>query len=62
MKKEFEILKSILIKDKYKSLLENIRKININDQAFNIDMKDCLDKNNFSILGRLSYKNKYFYN
>ena len=54
MKKEIEILKSNFIKDKYRTLLENRKKVNINGKTFNIDMKDCLDKNNFSILGQLN--------
>ena len=54
MKKEFEILKNNLIKDKYKTLLENRQKINVNEQEFNIDMKDCIDNEKFSILGKLN--------
>ena len=38
---------------KYKDVLENRQKINVNDHSFNIDMKECLDSNKFSILGRI---------
>ena len=45
--------------DKYKALLENREKINVNDHSFNIDMKECIDSQKFSILGKLP-KNKVY--
>ncbi len=42
---------------KYKSVLENRQKINVNDLSFNTDMKECLDSQKFSILGRVKNYN-----
>ena len=44
---------------KYRALLENRQKINVNDHSFNTDMKECLDSQKFSILGRIK-KDKNF--
>ena len=49
--KEFEIIKSNIIKNKNKFLFEKRKKININEKTFNKDIKNCLDNQNFSILG-----------
>ena len=38
---------------KYRDVLENRQKINVNDHSFNTDMKECLDSHKFSILGRI---------
>ena len=38
---------------KYRAVLENRQKINVNDHSFNTDMKECLDAQKFSILGRI---------
>ena len=38
---------------KYRELLENRQKINVNDHYFNINMKECLDRHKFSILGKV---------
>ena len=53
LQREFQILKSTLIIGKYKAVLENRQKINVNDHSFNTDMKECLDSQKFSILGRI---------
>ena len=53
LQREFQILKNTLIIRKYKDIIESKRKININDKSFNNDIKECLDSNNFSILGKL---------
>ena len=53
LQREFQILKSTMMIGKYKDVLENRQKINVNDHSFNIDMKECLDSNKFSILGRI---------
>ena len=53
LQREFQILKSTLILSKYRDVLENRQKINVNDHSFNIDMKECLDSHKFSILGRI---------
>ena len=53
LQREFQILKSTLMIGKYKSVLENRQKINVNDLSFNTDMKECLDSQKFSILGRV---------
>ena len=58
LQKEFQILKSTLMLGKYKALLETRQKINVNDLSFNTDMKECLDSQKFSILGRVkNFKN-----
>ena len=59
LQKEFQIMKNKIIVGKYKDLLESNQKINVNAQTFNIDMKECLDSNKFSILGRVKEKNEY---
>jgi hypothetical protein len=41
------------MKGKYRDLIENRQKINVNDQTFNIDMKECLDDHKLSILGKI---------
>ena len=53
LQKEFQILKSTLMIGKYRTVLENTRKINVNDHSFNTDMKECLNSHKFSILGRV---------
>ena len=57
LQREFQILKSTLMMGKYKSVLENRQKINVNDLSFNTDMKECLDSQKFSILGRVKNYN-----
>ena len=44
---------------KYRAVLENRQKINVNDHSFNIDMKECLDSQKFSILGRIKSDNNF---
>ena len=46
-------MKNNLLMDKYRDILENRQKINVNDVYFNVNMKQCLDSKKFSILGRL---------
>ena len=58
LQREFEILKNTMIIGKYKDILENRQKINVNDKSFNINMKECLDTKKFSILGRIK-QSKY---
>ena len=53
LQKEFQIMKNTIVEAKYKDILETNKKINVNSQNFNVDMKECLDKNKFSILGRI---------
>ena len=53
LQKEFQIIKNTVLRGKYKALIENRQKINVNDHSFNIDMKECLDYHKFSILGRI---------
>ena len=54
LQKEFEIMKNTILVDKYKDILENRQKINVNDLNFNINMKECLDSKKFSILGKVN--------
>ena len=58
LQKEFQIMKNTLIMGKYRDLLESNKKINVNAHSFNIDMKECLDSNKFSILGRVKESNE----
>ena len=53
LQKEFQILKNTLIIRKYKTVIENREKININDKSFDMDIKECLEFNKLSILGKL---------
>ena len=53
LQKEFEIMKITLLMEKYREILENRQKININDIYFNTNMKKCLDSKSFSILGKM---------
>ena len=53
MQREFQIMKSTIMIGKYRDILENGTKINVNDHSFNNDMKECLDSHKFSILGRV---------
>ena len=61
LQREFQILKSIMMIGKNRAFLENRQKINVNDHSFNTDMKECLDSQKFSILGRVK-DNKNFNN
>ena len=53
LQREFQILKNTMMLGKYRSILEKWQKINVNDHSFNTDMKECLDFQKFSILGRV---------
>ena len=53
LQKEFQIMKNTMIIGKYRDIFENRQKINVNDHSFNTDMKECLDSQKFSILGRV---------
>ena len=46
-------MKNSMFVGKYKDILENRQKINVNDQSFNINIKECLDTKKFSILGKV---------
>ena len=61
LQKEFQIIKNTLIRGKYKALIENRQKINVNDHSFYTDMKECLDYQKFSILGRVKNSNDNIY-
>ena len=56
LQREFEILKNTFITDKYRAILESSKKINVNDQSFISDIKECLNIRKMSILGR--FKNE----
>ena len=53
LQREFEIMKNTIMVGKYREILENRQKINVNDLYFNINMKECLDRHKFSILGKV---------
>jgi hypothetical protein len=57
LQKEFQIIKNTFGKGKYRTLIENRQKINVNDHSFYTDMKECLDYQKFSILGRVKNPN-----
>ena len=54
LQKEFEIMKNTILIEKYREILENRQKINVNDHNFNVNMKECLDSKKFSILGKIN--------
>ena len=53
LQREFEIMKNTIMVGKYKDILESRKKINVNDLSFNINIKECLDTQKFSILGKV---------
>ena len=53
LQREFEIMKNTIMVGKYKDILESRQKINVNDHYFNINIKECLDTQKFSILGKV---------
>ena len=55
LQKEFQIMKNTMMMGKFKDIFENRQKINVNDHSFNTDMKECLDTQKFSILGRVNH-------
>ena len=57
LQKEFQTIKNTLMKGKYRSIIENKQKINVNDKSFNVDMKECLDDQKLSILGKIKNMN-----
>ena len=53
LQREFQILKNTIMIGKFIAVLENRQKINVNDHSFKTDMKECLDFQKFSLLGRV---------
>jgi len=53
LQREFEIMKNTIMIGKYKDIMESRQKINVNDHYFNINIKECLDTQKFSILGKV---------
>ena len=58
LQREFEIMKNTIMIGKYREILENRQKINVNDHYFNMHMKECLDRHKFSILGKIKNNSK----
>ena len=52
--REFQNLKNTLIIRKYKEFIESNKKINVDDQLFINNMKECLDSHKFSIFCKLN--------
>ena len=52
LQREFEILKDNFMNDKYRDIIENSEKINVNEKSFNDEMKKCLETKKLSILGK----------
>jgi len=46
-------MKNTIMIGKYKDIMESRQKINVNDHYFNINIKECLDTQKFSILGKV---------
>ena len=55
LQKEFQIMKNTIMIGKYGDIFENRTKINVNDRSFNNEMKECIDSQKFSILGRVKH-------
>ena len=53
LQKEFQIMKNTIMIGKYGDIFDNRTKINVNDRSFNNEMKECIDSQKFSILGRV---------
>ena len=53
LQKEFQIMKNTIMIGKYGDIIENRTKINVNDRSFNNEIKECLNSQKFSILGRV---------
>ena len=53
LQREFQIMKNTIMIGKYRDILENRSKINVNELSFNSDIKECLDSHKFYILGRV---------
>ena len=53
LQKEFQIMKNTIMIGKYRDILENRSKINVNELSLNSDIKECLDSHKFYILGRV---------
>ena len=53
LQREFQIVKYNLGRGKYRELIENRGKINVNDHSFYTEVQDNLDIQNYSILGRI---------
>jgi len=57
LQREFNNLKNTFILKKYKTIIGNKQKINVNAPFFNIDIEECLRLNNFSIFDKSNKKN-----
>ena len=57
LQREFNNLKNTFILKKYKTIIGNRQKINVNAPFFNIDIEECLRLNNFSIFDKSNKKN-----
>ena len=56
LQKQFEILKDNFMIDKYRDILENLEKINVNEQSFDEEMKEYLETKKLTILGKIRSK------
>ena len=46
-------MKNTILEEKERKIIESGEKINISNSSFNIQMKECLEKNKFLIFGKL---------
>ena len=59
LQREFQIMKNNILDKKHKNILEKGQKVNINDQSFHIDMKECVNTKKLSILGKIKQNNNF---
>jgi hypothetical protein len=52
--RQFNFLKIIFLNEQNLSYVEKSRKINVGEISFMKDMKDCIEKNNFRIFGKIN--------
>ena len=53
LQREFQTMKNTLLMEEDKHILEKGQKINVNDRSFNNEIKDCLNEQKLSILGKI---------
>ena len=53
LQREFQTMKNTLLMEEEKHILEKGEKINVNDKSFNNEIKDCLNGQKLSILGKI---------
>jgi hypothetical protein len=62
LQREFQTMKNTVMQEKERNIIEKGQKINVNENYFNISMKECLDAKKFSIFGRNRKNNMNYRN